>query len=825
MPEPTPRSDLASLRRLAAAARPDPFAEWRETNLERLAAEARHLDAVRRLEAVETRLRAAEARLAVAEEARRELAAIVRARERRLVELRETASWRITAPLRALRRLALDPFKAAPAAAAPAETAETAEPGQMALDPNLACRIDYPRGWHLTADTLRVVGWVFALDGAVVRGVRARLGETEFAGSYGIKRHDVFATFQRASGAEFSGFKVEVTAPAGRHVLMLEADIAGLGWRPFLRAEIALGQPAIQRDPTDYETWIADHDTLSAHDLAAIRNHIDRFTAAPLISILFPVYNPPEKWLRRALDSVVAQLYPHWELCAADDASTAPHVRTVLGEYAARDPRIKVVHRERNGHISAASNSALALATGAFVAGLDHDDELPPHALYEVAVLLQAHPDAGLVYTDEDKIDEEGQRYEPYFKPDWLPDLFLGQNYLSHLTVYRTALVRAVGGFREGFEGSQDWDLALRVIERLPAEAIHHLPRVLYHWRAIPGSTALLLAEKNYPVEAARRALTEHFARTGVSATLSPVPGDHWRIHYPVPDPAPRVTVIIPTRNQLPLLRACVDGLRAHTTYPAWEILVVDNGSDDPATLAWLADQSRAGALRVLRDEAPFNYSALNNAGVAAARGEIVALLNNDLTPITPGWLEEMVSHAVRPGIGAVGAMLYYPNDTVQHAGVVVGLGGVAGHPFKGLTRGAADEKNRVRLAQNFTAVTGACLVVRKALFDQVGGFDAAALPVAFNDVDFCLKLRAAGYRNLWTPFAEFHHHESASRGNETTPEKRARFAAEVETMLYRWGLLLRDDPAFNPNLALHGEDLPLARPPRVRKPWLLPAD
>ena len=692
--------------------------------------------------------------------------------------------------------------------------------------------IDYPRSWYLTARSVPIVGWVFALDGTKILGVRARLEPTSedvanasgrtFSGKYGIKRHDVYATHRSSSEAEFSGYKIEVAMSPGRYTMLLEAEVAPGDWRLFKCEPLALGQPPAPRDPTDYERWIADFEKLSDSDLAAIRAHAARLQWRPLISLLMPVYNPPEKWLRRAIESVRDQLYENWELCIANDASTDPNVRTILDEAARSDRRIRVTHRESNGHISAASNSALALASGEFTGCIDQDDELPPQALYEAAVFLQSHPDCGLVYSDEDKVDEEGRRYEPYFKPDWNPDLFLGQNFLAHLSVYRTALVRGAGGFREGFEGSQDWDLALRVVEGLRDDQIGHIPKILYHWRAVPGSTALLVAEKNYPVEAARRALTEHFERIGVRATLSPVPGDHWRIHYELIE-TPPVTVIIPTRNSLDLSKVCVEGILKHTTYPDYDILIVDNGSDDPATLEWFAASTANPRISVVRHEAPFNYSELMNFGVAHARGSVVALLNNDIEVLTDGWLEEMVGHALRPGIGAVGAMLYFPNDTVQHAGVVLGLGGVAGHPFKTLARGAGDDKNRVRLAQNYSAVTAACMVIRKDTLLEVGGFDAVALPVAFNDVDLCLRLRCAGLRNVWTPFAEFYHHESATRGNETTPEKQARFAREVDTMLQRWGLLLRDDPAYNPNLTLHGEDLSLARPPRIRKHWLVP--
>jgi glycosyltransferase involved in cell wall biosynthesis len=542
-----------------------------------------------------------------------------------------------------------------------------------------------------------------------------------------------------------------------------------------------------------------------------------------VISIVLPVYNPPEAWLAQSIDSVFAQAYSHWELCIADDASTAPHVRPLLERYAATDRRIKVAFRTENGHISAASNSALALATGDWVALLDHDDALAPHALYEVAAMLNARPETDLIYSDEDKIDRDGHRHSPYFKPEFLPDLFTGQNYISHLTVLRTALVRDLGGFRIGFEGSQDWDLALRYVERIKPERIRHIPKVLYHWRAVAGSTALLPDEKTYYVEAARKALGEHFARRGEAVELLPVAGGHWRVKHRLSTPAPFVSLIVPTRNGVRLLRRCVDSILEKTTYPAYEIIIVDNGSDDPETLAYLrALEARAGAarVRVLRDDSPFNYSALNNRAVRSARGPLVGLLNNDLEVINGDWLEEMASQAARPGIGCVGAMLYYPNNTIQHAGVVLGVGGVAAHAFRDLERGSEGRFNRARLVQNYSAVTAACLVIRQALYEEVGGLDETELAVAFNDIDFCLKVRAAGYRNLWTPFAELYHHESASRGADDTEEKRERFRRETETMLARWGEELAADPAYNPNLTLELTDFSLAALPRSWKPW-----
>ena len=569
-----------------------------------------------------------------------------------------------------------------------------------------------------------------------------------------------------------------------------------------------------RRAPIAYGQWRQQFAVLSDADRAAIRARIASLPAAPVFSVLLPVFETPEPLLRRAIESVRAQLYPHWELCIADDASRAPHVRLILEEALNSDSRIKVVYRELNGHISAASNSALALASGTHVALLDHDDELAEHALYLMAEEIAAHPEAELIYSDEDKIDESGRHFDPHFKPDWNPDLLRSQNYIAHLCVLRADKVRSAGGFREGFEGSQDYDLFLRAAAK--AKDIRHLPFVLYHWRAVSGSTARATHEKSYAAEAGIKALRDALPDAAVEPGPFPTT---YRVRWPLPNPPPLASLIIPTRDGRALLETCVETLLSRTAYPNLELLVVDNQSRKRDALRYFARLEARGAARVLRYERSFNFSAINNFAVREARGTVVGLLNNDLEIIDPEWLSEMVSHALRPEIGAVGARLLYPDRTLQHAGVILGLGGVAGHSHKFQPPDAPGYFSRARLVQNLSAVTAACLVMRRDVYLQVGGFDEE-LAVAFNDIDFCLRLRKSGYRNLWTPHATLIHHESKSRGQENTAAKRARFAGEVRRMQQRWGEELLQDPAYNPNLTLEAEDFSLAWPPRVRPPW-----
>lgn len=566
----------------------------------------------------------------------------------------------------------------------------------------------------------------------------------------------------------------------------------------------------------DYGRWIKLYDTMDDKGRERMRQRITAMEQHPLISIIMPVYNPHLQWLEEAIDSVRSQIYPHWELCVADDCSTAPHVRETLERYQAIDSRIKVVFRDRNGHISEASNSALAIAEGDWVALMDQDDLLPEHALFWVADAINKNPDAGLVYSGEDKVDANGNRFAPYFKPAWNIDLFYSQNLISHLGCYRLDILRDINGFRTEYNGSQDYDLALRVIERLSDEQIVHIPRILYHWRVHEKSTASSADAKPYAMIAGERAITDHFHRVGIAAKCELI--DHgYRVHYDLPAPTPLVSIIVVYRNEEAALKKCLDSVLKKTDYSRYEIIVIDNRPDEATATALQENFYGESRVSVISDGRPFNFSALNNAAVDAAKGEFICLLNLHTEVITSGWMKEMVSLAAQPGVGAVGARLWYPDDTLQHGGIVLGIDGVAGYIHRNLRKGQPGYFGRASLIQSISAVSTACLVVRKSIYREAGGLDEERVAAAFHDVDFCLKLLKAGYRNIWTPYAELYYHEvKADSGIQDISGKHNRFGREVSMLQDRWGEKLLNDPCYNPNLTLETGNFGLAWPPRI---------
>ncbi len=562
----------------------------------------------------------------------------------------------------------------------------------------------------------------------------------------------------------------------------------------------------IKYSPITYQNWL-DKNNLATYVTSLPVTIDSNYQDKPLFSVILATYNSDINHLKACIESIQKQSYKHWQLCIADDASINNDIHHLLEQYIALDPRIIVTKRSQNGHISQASNSALSLAIGDYVALIDHDDLLSPFALQIMAHEIIRNPSAQFFYSDEDKIDEHNQRFSPHFKPDWNRDLFYSHNYITHFSIIKKSLVDKIGGFRTGVEGSQDYDLFLRAIVHLEDHQIIHVPHILYHWRAILGSTALSSTEKDYTSGAGLKALSDFFRNThpDVSVTQHDL-NNCYRVEWPLPKTLPLVSLFIPTRDRVDLLKRCVDTILQKTTYSLFEIIIVNNQSTCPKTLDYLRKVSDNEKVRVINYEQPFNFSAINNFAATHAKGSIFGLINNDIEVLSPGWLDEMVRQVSRPDIGCVGAKLFYPDMRIQHAGVVLGIGGIAGHSHKYFRQHHHGYHSRLSLVQNYSAVTAAALLVRKSVFDEVGGMETE-LSVAFNDVDFCLKVREAGYRNLWTPFAELIHHESVSRGYEDNPEKQARFKQEVDYMVNKWGSILKSDPCYNPNLSLTHED------------------
>ena len=560
-----------------------------------------------------------------------------------------------------------------------------------------------------------------------------------------------------------------------------------------------------------YVAWIATHEP-DAGDLTSQRAESRLWPYRPRVSIVVPVYDPGRGALIRCIESVLQQTYEHWELCLADGGSIHGYVKEVIQGYARRDPRIVYVPLLENRGIAGNTNEALRAASGDYVGFLDHDDVLSPFALYEVVRLLNKDPSIDCIYSDEDKLlASSEQRYDPVFKPMWSPDTFLSYNYLCHFAVLRRVLLDDVGALREGFDGAQDYDLLLRVTRA--TNRIAHIPRVLYHWRASEGSTAGNLLAKPYAPDAAKRAIGDFLRERQLDAQV--VDGKFptsYRVKYAIKG-NPKVSIIIPTRDKAVLLQRCVSSILSKTDYPDFEIVIVDNGSEEQTTRDYLRAVSDDGKARVIAYDRPFSFSAINNFAVRSVKSNFLVFLNNDTEVIGSEWLSAMLEFAQREDVGAVGAKLYYPDDTVQHGGVVVGLRGVADHAHRGLPRSSDGYIGRLNVIQNVSAVTGACLMTRRDVFEEVGGFEER-LAYCFNDVDLCLKIRQRGYLIVWTPYAELYHHESASggsKGYDATPEGRDRNLREADFMREKWrDVLEAGDPYYNPNLTLDRYDFGL---------------
>ncbi len=576
-----------------------------------------------------------------------------------------------------------------------------------------------------------------------------------------------------------------------------------------------------------YRRWVDRCDTLSEKDFADMKEQAGRFPIKPLFSIIMPTYNSNIKLLDEAIKSILAQTYRNFEICIADDCSTREEVREFIAKIAAEHDCIRYVFREKNGHISECSNSAINLASGEYLVLVDHDDVIAPHALWMVAYYTNVHPNAKILYSDEDKLEVDGGRCDPYFKGDFDNYLMYGHNLVSHLGVYATSLVRKVGGFRKGYEGSQDYDLLLRCADACEPRDIIHIPHVLYHWRKVIGSTAVSADQKDYAIVAARKAISDHFVRRGLPylSVEGKFPGNSSiKITPEVWDRPRNVAVIIPTRDRVEDLTACLKSIEQASSQPH-EIVIVDNDSGEAETLSFLDSYAaREDRARVIRYPGEFNFSAINNRAAKSVESEIICFLNNDTEVLAEDWLKRATAHFEIPDIGAVGAKLLFPGGAIQHFGVYLGMGShrTAAHPHLGIGGDAPGYCSKATLIQQFSAATAACLFVRRNVFESIGGFDEA-LKVAYNDVDLCIRIRRAGYRIIVDPEVLLLHKESLTRGHDVSPEKAARLDREATMMREKWAAVLDADPFYSPNLSLNADFTP-AFPPRATYPWKLPS-
>ena len=688
--------------------------------------------------------------------------------------------------------------------------------------------------------TVRIRGWAIAPKPVTVRifdadkkPVAAEIQRTD--------RVDVNQLFEEAQDPGKTGFFSEITNVSGKclyvvfyagekktvHVVPLrKADILAKKLDKYVEKGIrywksqgaaALAEKVVtkvknvRQGPPSYQKWIRHH--------LPDRNELEKqkktsFGYRPKISFVVPLYKTPEKYLRRLTESFQEQTYSNWELCFSDGSGAQSPLTELLKELTAKDNRIKYVSHEESLQISENTNSAIEIATGDFIAFADHDDELTPNALFECVKAINEKPQTLVIYTDEDKMSMDGPKFfQPHFKPDYNPDLLCTVNYICHLFVVSRKVIEKVGGLRSEFDGAQDYDFVLRCVEAVKDEEICHIPKILYHWRCHEDSTAENPESKLYAFEAGRRAVQAHYERTGIHAEV--FKGEYLGLYRTkfIRDHDPLISIIIPNKDHIDDLKRCMESIEQKSTYKNYEYIIVENNSTDSATFEYYKKlEAENPKVRMVYWDGVFNYSAINNYGASFAKGEYLLLLNNDTEIINPDCLEELLGYCMRKDVGAVGARLYYEDDTIQHAGVVIGFGGIAGHCFVQQKRGTTGYCHRIICAQDYSAVTAACMMVKKSAFDAVGGL-SEELAVAFNDIDFCMKLRKAEYLIVYNPYAELYHYESKSRGLEDTPEKVARFNKEIATFEKKWPEILENgDPYYNPNLTLKSQDFSLKR-------------
>ena len=552
-----------------------------------------------------------------------------------------------------------------------------------------------------------------------------------------------------------------------------------------------------QADDVDYEEWYKNHKP-TMEELQRQRN--TEFEYEPLISILVPVYNTPEEFLKQMIQSVRKQTYGNWELCIANANPANETVAEILRISSTKDERIKVKDVPENEGIAQNTNAALAIATGDYIGLLDHDDLLTPDALYEVVKAINENDRPQVLYSDEDKVTMDlSEHFQPHMKPDYNKDLLRSNNYITHFFVADRMLVEEVGGEDGEYNGAQDYDLILKCMER--AKGIAHIPRILYHWRVHKASTADNPASKMYAFDAGKRAIEDHLKRCGEIGKVSHEKDlGFYRVKYQVQG-SPLISIIIPNKDQVKSLDKCLESIEK-SSYKNYEIIIVENNSTEDATFAYYK-KIESDKIRIVYWSDEFNYSAINNFGVKHARGDYLLLLNNDVEVITTDWLEELTANCQRKDVGIVGVRLYYPDDTIQHAGIVIGIGGVAGALFVGMPRMFTGYLHKAAIQQDLSAVTAACMMVKRSVYEELGGLEEE-LKVAFNDVDFCLRAREKGYLVVYDPNVELYHFESKSRGTEDSKEKIRRFQNEIEYMRSHWlELLKKGDPMYNPNLTL----------------------
>lgn len=571
-------------------------------------------------------------------------------------------------------------------------------------------------------------------------------------------------------------------------------------------------------EPEDvpYGPWYEQY-RAKPEDLIKQKQH--SFKHQPLISIVVPAYHTPDVFLRQMLDSLKDQSYQNWEVIIGNASPDDSHMRSILDEYAKNDARIKSVDIPDNLGISENTNAALKHASGDYIGFMDHDDLLAPDALFEIAIRLEANPDIDVFYTDEDKVSTDlSEHFQPHFKPDFNLDLLRSNNYICHFFVVKRTILKQAKGLDPKYNGAQDYDFIFRCTEL--SKNIVHIPRILYHWRVHNASTADNPASKLYAYEAGKKAIEDNLARSGEKGSVS-MRSDYgfYNVDYALTD-QPLVSILIPNKDHIDILKQCIRSLKEKATYTNYEIIVIENNSTEPATFEYYDKLKKDGIQILYYPESGFNYSAINNWGVKNCKGEYLLFLNNDIEVITPDFIEKMLSNCERPGIGAVGAKLYYPDNTIQHAGIIIGIGGIAGHAFLNLPRARSGYLHKASLQMNVSAVTAACMMVSRKIFDLVGGFEET-LSVAFNDVDLCLHIQKAGYHNVYNPHVEMYHHESKSRGTEDNEEKVRRFQTEIEFMRTNWIQLLKSgDPCYNPNLTLASWNYGLRVDGKGVKPW-----